>query len=271
MEKYRFVPGIAKGTELVVKSVINNYVASLRSELGDGFVFDVNFYDARVNIYKKFSFLQEFFNCLYIGRVDKYLAVKNQKSGCETVFCSLDALPYESGRIPFDFSVCPLRGVEYRKELRSAVKRNWKSVSPGEFIPVLDYGLCQVNNATDLIDQVYEFLDYNDKYRLSLAYVEGVTEMSDDDILSYDFMEKKPEGHEGGSYVFVDDERLEFSYPGDFHLSGSADCVWCLRGDDVCVFVNAEGHGYSKYVYLPADSDSTFHGFLRKSEEMQGL
>ena len=248
---YEFKKGIPEGCELIAHNVFNNWKAASEAFLG-GHKYEIDFKHCTCEVLASMcgGVMWTEKAKLELGTVGKFFAVRNVKSGHESVFLCGDVVLEDEnyrklGRTSWNE---PIRGGEYRKAIETAANNgtDFHKWNVNDIIALVDHHFCQVNDMKDLMQQYDTYDKPNDTI---ICKVEGITEMTDEEVMQYDYFNDKPEGHEGGGYGF--DDEGDFEYDDDWPLSGSVTIVWLLRSPNYCIAVDCEGHSYSEYLYLP--------------------
>lgn len=267
MQTKQFTQGIPAGCELIAKDVFTHYKASMLQHIG-GIEIDIDWKNAKAEVLKsKFGgVLVEHQATWLLGTIGNFFAIRQEATGHETILAMLDfdwmvRNGYADAEHIRMSMVDPMRGSGWRKHYKEALPNvDWRNIKAETYTIAMDYWLEQVNNMNDLAEQ----LDYwkgsdGDAYRL--VYVEGVTQMTDEELEQYDYFNQKPEAHKGGGMTFEDeDPEADYDYDSTQELSyiENAQSVWLLRGETKALFVNCEGHHYSKYILLPVGMKEKF-------------
>ena len=142
-------------------------------------------------------------------------------------------------------------------------KSNFKELKQGDFITLVQ-GLGKDNSIKDFLSVFV----HGYKAHYPLCKIERIEELSDEELNNYDFMNKKPEGFEGGSFSFVYDLNKHLFTPTKEMLSTVILSVCMLRTQTRCLFVDPQGYEYSRYVLaLPGSFDTMFPEYKELQEE----
>lgn len=117
---------------------------------------------------------------------------------------------------------------------------NWRTAQVGQFFKLSNCSLKVCGRTIEApLGEVFWSIKDNKELRRTFAVIEEIVELSDDDLLCFDF-DHKPEGAHGGGVLIE-----EKTYTG-FSL------VTLLRSKNYCIFVNCEGYDYCRYcLYWP--------------------
>ena len=138
---------------------------------------------------------------------------------------------------------------------------NWRTAQVGQFFKLSDCGLKVCGRTIKApLDEVYYSTKDGDELRRCMVVIEEIVEMSDDDLLCFDF-DHKPEGAHGGGVLIENKTYTGFSL------------VTLLRSKNYCIFVNCEGYDYCRYcLYWPNYRDmygDILEDMKRKEDEQK--
>lgn len=299
MVKYIFKQGIPAGAELICEDVFRNYADCFNETLKSTKLrMDLNIKECEGDVVREMygGIMLEQFGRVQLGSIGNYPAVKIFKTdgtASERVLSTLPEEKWEEYNITrfateeqrksplFVQRDClieyvdVMRGAGYRKRLAMASKygMNLRVLHPGDYTVAMDVNLCQVNDMKDLARQIRDYADpEDDRWCKRLVYIEGITEMTDEEIMSFDFFNAKPDGHTGGGETYEDEDTLE-DYEYGYQQSLRTRCyesathVWMLRGEELFLFVDAEGYSYCKYLLMPMDFRESWKDVLALDDE----
>lgn len=267
MQTKQFIQGIPEGCELIAKDVFTHYKASVMQTIADIDV-NIDWKHSKAEVLKKMcgGVMVSHHANLLLGTIGKFFAVRNEATGHETILANIDLdwmvkHGYADAEHIRTTMASPMRGTGWRKHYKEAIQNvDWRNIKADTYAIAMDYGLSQVNNMDDLANQ-FDYWKQPDSDAYRLVYVEGVTQITDEELEQYDYFNQKPEGHKGGGMTFEDeDPEADYDYESTQELSyiENAQSVWLLRGETKALFVNCEGHHYSKYILLPVGMKEKF-------------
>lgn len=278
---FEFIPGITTGARLIAQSLFGQYKDYFDS-IDSMFYLDLNIKEAKGEIVKKLygGVMIEHHAAVSLGRIDNYLAmqVTREDKVRELILAPLSSADMQKYNVipggNRDCLVFALHGVGYRKRLMQAAQNtDWRTMQAGTYAIAISKSLEQVNNMPDMAEQIRmaDAHEEDDSWNTGVVFVEGITECDDETIINYNYMHCKPDGHNGGGETFADEDGEYDTYMYEYSLRmqcvESVTYVHLMRGKTKAIFIDAEGHSYSKYLLLPCGYREMYKEFLEQKEE----
>lgn len=225
------------------------------------------------------SVILETVGSMLIGTIGEYTALQSEINGKEIILgADIDIISCEytkENRITIGTE--RLHGRAYRRTIMELCYREnyqkgasydpWQMKVGGTYF-MHSRDAEQVNNMPDLLDMLDGEKNFG---HLALYKIEGITEMTDDEVMNYDFMNSVPLNHKGGVGFYDDSGEVEANYPASYKNCGlfCLPHVWLLRGKTLSLAVNCEGHSYSKYVVIPRDMLPNIRKYVDEREDLR--
>lgn len=275
---HEFMKGMPTDTvqRMLAINLVENYCEGFEKETG--FSTHIDWKQSTVDVLRG-RVIQEVVGYMNIGTIGEYTALQSERNGKEIILgADIDIISCEhikENRITIGTE--QLHGRAYRRAIMELCYREeyqegasydpWQMKVGGTYF-MHSRDAEQVNNMPDLLDMLDGEKNFG---HLALYKIEGITEMTDDEVMNYDFMNCVPKGHKGGGYAYDDSNEVEADYPASYGNCGifCLPHVWLLRGKTLSLAVNCEGHSYSKYVVIPRDMLPNIRKYVNEREDLR--
>lgn len=157
----------------------------------------------------------------------------------------------------------------------------WRGVVPGVFLWLEDTGLKQdsAQNIGGVIDEFVYCNGKKDYLHKRLAMVEKIIDCTDEDLQLLKYCDELPEGCSRGGGRCDDEEaqaralevmqKTNSKAAREKYYSYWFTCVTMLRSKNYCVFIDAEGYTWCRYVLLLPSWREMFADEVQKAEEAE--